>query len=93
MLDLGWAELLLIIVVAVLVIGPKEIPTIMRALGRVVRRLQYVKFALSQQFEDFIKEHDLNELRHSADLSTDFKVIEDDKDDDGKSTGTGSGSN
>lgn len=63
MFDFGWAELLLIVAVAVLVIGPDEIPGIMRSLGRAVRRFQYVRFALSQQFDDFMKEHDLEELR------------------------------
>ena len=63
MFDFGWAELLVIVAVAVLVLGPDEIPGIMRSLGRIVRRLQYVRFALTQQFDDFMKEHDLEELR------------------------------
>lgn len=66
MFDIGWPELLLIMAVAVLVIGPKEIPAIMRTLGRVVRRLQYVKYAFSQQFEDFLRENDMDELRKSV---------------------------
>lgn len=49
--------------VAVLVIGPKEIPVVMNALGRIVRRLQYVRFAISQQFEDFMRTQDLEDLR------------------------------
>lgn len=63
MLDIGWSELLLVIVVAILVIGPQDIPKAMLALGRLVRRFQYVKFALSQQFEDLMKDADLAELR------------------------------
>lgn len=66
MLDISWAELLVIVVVAVLVIGPQDIPKIMYTLGRVVRRFQYVRFALSKQFEDFLKEHDLEELRRGV---------------------------
>ncbi len=63
MLDFSWAELFVIIVVALVVIGPKDIPQIMHALGRFVRRLQYVRFAMSQQFDDFMKDHDLEEIR------------------------------
>lgn len=63
MLDFSWAELFVIVVVALVVIGPKDIPQIMHALGRFVRRLQYVRFAMSQQFDDFMKDHDLEELR------------------------------
>lgn len=66
MFDFGWAELLIIMAIAVFVIGPKEIPDIMRSLGQMVRRLQYIKYAFTQQFEDFMQEHDLNEVRHYA---------------------------
>lgn len=68
MFDFGFVEILLIIVVAVLVIGPDDMPGIMRSLGKGVRRLQYIRFAFSQQFEDFMKEHDLNELRNHIDV-------------------------
>ena len=68
MLNFGWAELFVIVVVAIFVMGPKEIPQIMYGFGRFVRRLQYLRFALSQQFDDFMEEHDLNELRDGADL-------------------------
>ena len=67
MLDIGWGELLVVIAVAVLVVGPQDIPKVMTALGRFARRIQYVKFALSQQFEDIMKEHDLQELRNFND--------------------------
>jgi len=66
MFDISWAELFLIGAVAVLVIGPEELPGIMRNLGRAVRRLQYLRFALTQQFEDFIKEAELEEMQKEA---------------------------
>ncbi|MCB1563275.1 MAG: twin-arginine translocase subunit TatB [Alphaproteobacteria bacterium] len=66
MLDFGFPELLVIAAVAVLVIGPKELPAVMRFLGRIVRRLQYIRYAFSQQFEDFMRESDLDDLRRSV---------------------------
>lgn len=63
MLDFGLSELLIIMVIAVLVIGPQDIPKVMATIGRVVRRLQYVRFAVSRQFEDFMQEHDLDDMR------------------------------
>jgi sec-independent protein translocase protein TatB len=66
MLDFGWPELLMIMAVAVLVIGPNDIPGMMRGLGRLVRRLQYVRYAFSQQFEDFMQEADLDDIRKSV---------------------------
>jgi sec-independent protein translocase protein TatB len=64
--DFGWAELLVIIFITVLVVGPKELPVIMRALGRVVRRIQYMRYAVTRQFDDFMKESDLEDLRGRA---------------------------
>jgi len=39
MLDFAWSELLVVIVVAILVIGPKDIPKLMHGLGRIARRV------------------------------------------------------
>lgn len=81
MLDFGLPELFLIMAVAVFVIGPKDIPKIMYGFGRIVRRLQYMKFALSSQFEDFMQEHDLTEMRAMASTQTEGSV-QSEKDDD-----------
>lgn len=66
MMDFGWSELVVIIAVAVLVIGPDELPAVMQTLGRIVRRFQYIKYALSQQFEDMMHDADLDDLRRSV---------------------------
>lgn len=71
MFDLAWSEMLVIAVVAVVAIGPKELPAVMRAAGRFARRMQYMKYALSQQFEDFMQQSELHELRREASLRTD----------------------
>ena len=63
MLDFGWAELLILVAVAVFVIGPKDIPKIMYGLGRLMRRVQYVRFAISQQFDEIMNAGDIEELR------------------------------
>ena len=63
MLDFGWAELLIIVAVAVFVIGPKDIPNIMYGLGRILRRFQYIRFAVSKQFDDIMNAGDIEELR------------------------------
>jgi len=65
-LDFGWAELLIIIVVAVFVIGPKDIPNVMFGLGRIVKRIQYIRFAISQQFDDLMQVSDIEELRRGV---------------------------
>lgn len=66
MLDFGFAELAVIIVILVLVVGPDEIPRIMVGLGRITRRLGYVRYALSQQFEEFMRDADLEDIRRQV---------------------------
>lgn len=63
MLDFGLPELLIIAAIAVFVIGPNDIPKIMYGLGRLFRRFQYVRYAMSQQFDDVLKAGDIEELR------------------------------
>ena len=63
MFGIDWSEMLVIVVIAVVVIGPKDIPKIMYQLGRIARRLQYAKFAMSQQFDEILKVGDIEELR------------------------------
>lgn len=55
MFDLSFPELAVVALLALLVFGPQELGRIMYGLGRIVRRLQYLRFALSQQFEDFMQ--------------------------------------
>jgi len=66
MFNIGLPELFVIVVVALLVIGPNDIPKVMHGLGRIVRRLQYVRYAFTQQFDDFLQTHDLEELRRGV---------------------------
>jgi sec-independent protein translocase protein TatB len=66
MFGIGWSEMLVICLIAVLVIGPKDIPKVMYQIGRFARRLQYVKFAMSQQFDEVLKMGDIEELRRGV---------------------------
>ncbi len=68
MLDFSWAELLILIAVAVFVIGPKDIPNVMYGLGRVFKRFQYIRFAISRQFDDVMQAHDVEELRRGVNM-------------------------
>ncbi len=63
MINLGWPELLIIVAVAILVIGPKDLPVLMVGLGRVFKRIQYMKFALSRQFDEMMHDAGLSDLQ------------------------------
>ena len=87
MLDFGWAELLVVVAVAVFVIGPKDIPKIMYGLGRMLRRVQYIKFAVSQQFDDLMNTGDIEELRKGVNFEAarkDDDIVQEKIEDEGK---------
>ena len=59
MLDVSWTEIVFILLIAILVIGPKELPQLMYGLGKFFRRIQYMRYALSSQFDDFMQQTEL----------------------------------
>ena len=66
MLDFGWPELLLILAVIVFVTGPQDIPKLLYQAGRMARRLQYLRFTMSDKFDAFMREHELEDLRKAG---------------------------
>lgn len=66
MLSLGWPELIIIALLALFVIAPKDIPKMMYGLGKIMRRISYIRYAFTQQFEDFLKETELKEMQDKA---------------------------
>ena len=82
MFDIGWSEILVVAVIAVLVIGPDELPGVMRLLERIVRRITYIRYAFSQQFEDFMRENDLDDIRKQVNFEAkDFDETASDEED------------
>lgn len=55
MLDIGWTELLLIGVVALIVIGPKDLPVMFHTLGRIMARARGMAREFSTAMEDAAK--------------------------------------
>lgn len=68
MFSLGWPELLIIALLALFLIGPKDIPKLMFNLGKIAKRLSYIRYAFTQQFEDFMKDAELKDLQEKASL-------------------------
>ena len=58
MFGIGTSEILIILVIALLVLGPKEIPKIARTLGRGMRELERAKNELKSSIEFEIDEED-----------------------------------
>ncbi|BCP53172.1 hypothetical protein K32_17890 [Kaistia sp. 32K] len=67
MLDIGWSELLVIAVVAIVVVGPKDLPPMLRALGRTVSKMRKMAGEFQGQFNEALKEAELDDVKKSFD--------------------------
>ncbi len=89
MLDIGWWELLLLAVLAVIVVGPKDLPRMMVTVGRYVARLRSMAAEFQRGFEDIARQTELEDLKKEIDragqgdiLSSPPPIRPDDTDDD-----------
>jgi sec-independent protein translocase protein TatB len=67
MFDIGWGELLLVGIVALIVIGPKELPTVMRTIGHWMGRVKRMAAEFQGQFQEALREAELDDLKKQAD--------------------------
>jgi sec-independent protein translocase protein TatB len=72
MFDIGWSELVVIGVVALIFIGPRELPSVLRNIGQVMTKLRRMASEFQGQFQEALREAELDELRKQAEkLSSD----------------------
>lgn len=70
MFDIGWGELVLIGVVALIVIGPKELPGTLRTLGQWMGKLRRMASEFQGQFQEAMREAELADLKKQVDDMT-----------------------
>ncbi|WP_417683936.1 Sec-independent protein translocase protein TatB [Roseibium sp.] len=56
MFDIGWTELLVIACVAIIVVGPKDLPRMLRGLGQTIGKLRRMSREFQSTFNDAIRE-------------------------------------
>lgn len=67
MFDISWSEFLLIGIVALVVIGPKELPTVMRTLGQWTRKVRAMAADFQDQFQEAMREAEVADLKNEVD--------------------------
>jgi sec-independent protein translocase protein TatB len=74
MFDISWTEFLLIGIVALIVIGPKELPAVMRSLGQWSRKIRSLAADFQNQFHEAMREAEMADLKKQVDdMASDIK--------------------
>ncbi len=74
MFDLAWSEIALIGVVALVVIGPKDLPEAVRGLAKGVQKLRRMASQFQQQADDLVREANLDEVRQQISDIRNFNI-------------------
>src|SRR5215212_1722528 len=67
MFDIGWSELVVIAVVALIAIGPKELPGVLRTVGQWMRKARTMAGEFQGQFQEAMREAEMADLKKSFD--------------------------
>jgi sec-independent protein translocase protein TatB len=70
MFDIGWGELLVVGIVALIAIGPKELPTVMRSLGHWMGKIRRMASEFQGQFQEALREAEMDDLKKQAEELT-----------------------
>jgi sec-independent protein translocase protein TatB len=70
MFDIGWSELVVIAVVALIAIGPKELPGVLRAVGNYMGKIRRMASEFQGQFQEAMREAEVADLKKSVDEMT-----------------------
>jgi len=66
MFDIAWSELFVIMVVALVVVGPKDLPKLMRSAGQWAGRARAMADQFRRSFDDMARQAELDELRNEV---------------------------
>jgi sec-independent protein translocase protein TatB len=67
MFDIGWPELLVVAIVLIIVVGPKDLPPMLRAFGRTTTKLRAMASEFRGQFDDALREAELDDVKKTFD--------------------------
>jgi len=61
--QLGFAEMIVLVLLAIIVVGPKDLPKLMRSMGQFMARMRALGNEFKQAFEDMGAEDEIAEMR------------------------------
>ena len=79
MLDIGWQEFLLVAFILLIVIGPKELPKVLKSIMSFVRKIKSMAYDFQNTVDDMANETELNDLRNDVTKLKDSKILKETK--------------
>ena len=76
MLDVGWTELLVIGALALIVVGPRDLPQLLRTVGQTVGKIKRMAREFQRSMEDAAREADLGDLKEFRDLKKEMGSLD-----------------
>lgn len=67
MLDIGWSEMGLILMVALIVIGPKDLPRVARQIGKWTTKARAMAREFQRSIDDMAREAELQDIKADLD--------------------------
>jgi len=67
MFDIGWTEITVILVIAIIVIGPKDLPKVLRTVGQWVAKAKVMTRDFRGHVDEMIRETEIDEVKKQID--------------------------
>lgn len=84
MFDLSWTELLVVAGIAIIVVGPKDLPGALRAIGKWVGKAKRMARDFQNQFKDALRETEIDSIKKEIDSVGKIDPLADMRNDVGK---------
>ncbi len=74
MFDIGWVEMMVVVVVMIIVIGPKDLPVVLHTMGRWIARVRAMARNFQDSIEELAEETGLDQMRDEVRSIRDFSI-------------------
>jgi len=74
MFDIGWQELFIIAAVALIVVGPKDLPRVLSQITKYIRKARGIAREFQSSIDEVVRQADLEEIRKEVETSSGFDL-------------------
>jgi sec-independent protein translocase protein TatB len=74
MFDIGWVEMMIVVVVMIVVIGPKDLPVVLHTMGKWIAHVRAMARGFQDSIEEMAQESGLDQMREDVRSISDFSL-------------------